>query len=79
MLRVVYEGLVSTLKAYEMLGAAPDRPGLSGPSADSQRDLGHVQPQPLCALVCGFLSQAKAFGGTPSEFLGGHASPARKL
>jgi len=39
-----------------------------------QPDLGHVQPQLLCAFIYGFLSPPKAVSGTRSKFLGGHAT-----
>jgi hypothetical protein len=39
--------------------------------------LGHVQPQRLCSFICCVLRPSKAIGGTPAEFLGGHAGSPR--
>jgi hypothetical protein len=40
-----------------------------------QPDLGHIQPQLLCAFISRFLGPLKAVSGTLSEFLSGHATP----
>jgi hypothetical protein len=69
MLRVVYEALVSTLRAYELdaatgVASLTDLPGLSGSSVDFQRDLGRFALCSTTALLFVHLQLLEPTEGT---------------